>query len=137
MEEKFQALRAQTHGNLTFVLWGEWETWRSGFSQASDEDGEQYARHCRILVRTAGRVCDEALWIRGEELNSQPAYDGWHFDDAAKTFLQQRLQDMSVAIDANRAEVDGESEKKARKLVEEAPKSLRQELAAGRFGNSP
>ena len=79
---------------LTLVLWGDWNTWQKGFKNS--EGGERYNEFCSELIRIAKKVCDNVLWVRGEQLDSVPTWDNWHFSLSAKSCLQSILRALNI-----------------------------------------
>ena len=99
-KEKLLAICASSQ-ETTFVLWGDWDTWKSGFkNDQTDEDGARYNEYGTQLVKIASSVCNKVIWVKGDLINELPkTTDAWHFLADAKTPLQALLKKMDVVVE--------------------------------------
>lgn len=86
---------------LTFVLFGDWETWRAGFCDKSEEDGNRYDTFCVRCLTVANEISQKTVWIRNDQLQHlDKTSDGWHFAASAKEGLQDILSSLGVRLKA-------------------------------------
>ena len=95
---------------VTFVVWGDWATWREGFLQDQPDDGDHYdefCRHCFEFARDFHAVQVHAVWLRHDDVGHLRLYDGWHIAAEAKHDLQAVLRRLGVSLNPVAGGSDG------------------------------
>ena len=100
VREKFRQLRSLVHGSMTFVLCGEWSTWRNGFHEDCDSSsGDRYNSFCEQLLAIARCSFDRVIWLHGGEFAGMPRTDDqWHFTMESKEALRHLLSCQGVHL---------------------------------------
>ncbi|MCH1583127.1 MAG: hypothetical protein L7S63_08415, partial [Flavobacteriales bacterium] len=98
---KLRGIHNRTHGTMTFILWGDWDAWSNGFTDAdSITSGERYNSFCRELLNIANAVCEKVVWLHAPRLAGLArTSDHWHFQHQAKPHIQLLLAELGVELD--------------------------------------
>ena len=98
--DKMKACEAR---RSTFVMFGDWETWRSGFaSDQTAEDGERYDSFCSTCIDWANAMGMSTRWLRFKDLQQYFGEtlpldaDGWHFLKQARQPLRQIMHSIGL-----------------------------------------